>query len=191
MPYFTEKELTDIHNHAILESGKGSSIEISDFFENKLGVVLPESYKHFLIEFGFLYLPEYEAFEGSRVSTVEERKNKPSTWDALNILKDVKDTFNISKNDNKVIPVYGIGNGDYLALNLHKYNPETKEAPIWYLSHEDMFDEDFEEITNPDYSLNVEDYDKLNQEFWRPTKYNSFKDLIMDALEGKMDIGTF
>jgi hypothetical protein len=116
------------------------------------------------------------------------RNKNPNTWDILNINKDLNEVLSISK---RVVPIHPIGNGDYLAINLHQYNPETKEAPIWYLAHEELFDENFEEIKNPDYSLTVEEYEKKNWNFWRPTKYRDFKEMLMDAIDKKLSLETF
>jgi hypothetical protein len=189
MSKFNSEEIQKIKSLNDDESkGAGCNFEVVEFFEKEFESKFPESYKDFLINFGSLSISSYEPFEGSNFTDMSGRNKNPNTWDILNINKELNEAFSISK---RVLPIHSIGNGDYLAINLHQYNHETKEAPIWYLAHEELFDENFEEIKNPDYSLTVEEYEKKNWNFWRPTKYKDFKEMLMDAIDKKLSLETF
>ncbi|MEI6729511.1 MAG: SMI1/KNR4 family protein [bacterium] len=185
-------------NSPTFEIGKLSKNEIIEF-EKKYDFILPDSYFQFLLEIGFFEIGSITIlglsnhlveFGGISLDGIKY-SNKIKYGSMENLIFDIKQPFNISDKQNKIVPIYEIGNGDYLAINLHQYNPKTKEAPIWYLAHEEFFDENFEQIKNPDYSLSVEEYEKRNWNFWRPTKYKDFKEMLMDAIDKKLSLTTF
>jgi SMI1 / KNR4 family (SUKH-1) len=167
----------------------------ADYLEHLLRIKFPQSYYNFLITEGY-YFADDSADEvygvGAKLELYESRYNnftyKPC--DLLHLYLSNKDFFGYG---NKVIPIYDCGNGDCWAINLNQYDKTTKEAPIWYLSHEGLHSISHNMDSTgywkelPDYSKTSEEYTKLGYSYWQETNYTDFAQWYSDLKNNKLD----
>jgi hypothetical protein len=135
--------------------------------EKSLGVNLPRSYKEFLQEFGYLTFEYVEIYGYSR----------DGKYSIVNLWKTEREFY---KFDNKVIPFYALGNGDYDTLNLLLYNAKTQESPAYELNHEELIDSKGNKIMEPNYS-NIAEFETVS--YFNPAQFNTFEDWLIDKVK--------
>jgi len=128
---------------------------------------LPKSYLQIVKQFGAPF------FDSMQIHGLGSPMVNYGTEDdpKYTLLADVIDLWNLLHEEfyitNKVLPFYDMGNGDYIAINLYKFNHETQEAPIYYLAHESFpFNQTGVDKDQIDYSK--------DSEYFEPTRFDSF-----------------
>jgi hypothetical protein len=195
---YLKKLLNKAKNYSIVNegsvhfTGEGAPKSKIDDLQNKLKFELPESFKLFLQYFGY-----YSRIGGGQIYGIQKEfvnfgnENRPIMVRDLN-LEDLYNNEKINyKYIDKVVPIYLVGNGDYFAINMHLYDNESKEAPIWYLNHEGFLDENNCEILNPDYTKTPDWYSDRRLEYWLPTKYKNFVEFLEAVVDNNVSTKTF
>jgi len=128
------KQYADIHDMLFAAKldglyGTGVSEEEIRFCETELDVRFPDSFRAFLVEYGWGYFGNLELIAGLG-------SDIPAEWqNGANLLHVVTDERNGHlRFPNYVIPFSQNGAGDWYALDC--YQKDSEEVPVIFLSHE-------------------------------------------------------
>ena len=139
----------------------------------------------FLENYSGLALTEEEFNESKRDEWYYEEifafKSDDAPQGDKNLIESINDIrnswgYDFLKNVN-FIPFYWMGNGDYLIINLHKYNSKTKEAPVEYFKHEVLHAYEGKKV----------DFSKRNG-ITEETGFNSFGEWLEQLVEDNFEV---